>query len=113
MTRRLFLLIPDIIHSKTVVRDLQQDGVARSHVHAISREDFPLAGLPPATWAQKHDTGYRLERFLWLANLCVFFLALVWFVVLVWLEQPLLSLVSAAIMLISFFAGNFFSSKYS
>ena len=64
MTRRLFLLIPDLIHSKKIVADLEQAGITQSPVHAIGRWDLPLGDLPLANWGQKHDAGYRLEPWL-------------------------------------------------
>ena len=110
MTRRLFLLIPDLIHSKKIVADLEQVGVAQSHVHAIGQKGLPLGDLPLANWGQMHDAGYRLERFLWLANLVVFFSALVLMVVFLWIE-PIVSIFPIAVMIVSFAAGNFFTGN--
>lgn len=110
MMRRLFLLFPDLIHSKGLVSDLEHYGIQHSHVHAVSRQDVTIDDLPSANWSQKHDATYKLERFLWLANLCVFFSALVILLLLLWQGQYILAMAPLALMVSCYVAGNFFAT---
>lgn len=107
MLRRLFFLLPDTEHAQSVVDDLVETGINKRYIHAIAR-GVDLKSLPEATKRQKSDTTFRLEWFIWNANLLLFVVALVAFISslisgeLLWLAASLL------IMLVTFIAGEQF-----
>ena len=111
MKRRLYFLLPDTGHTRTVVDELESGGIERRHMHVISADGVDLEGLPAATRNQHSDFGARLETFLWAGNLMLFCLALLALIVLVlmqaswyWLLLPL------AVMLATFLSGLGFTS---
>ena len=111
MKRRLYFLLPDTLHVRSVVSDLEASGIDIGALHVVARPGTDLDGLPVATGRQRRDLGERLETALWDGNLGVFFIALVALVVMAlaqlawyWLLIP------AAFMLVSFTAGVVFTS---
>jgi hypothetical protein len=76
MNRRLYFLIPDHNHALAVVEDLVKHGIDSEHMHAVGGRTTRLDGLPNASPRQKNDSGGRLEKLLWNANLVCFFAAL-------------------------------------
>jgi hypothetical protein len=106
MKRRLYFLLPDNAHAATLVSDLEARGIARTCMHAIAGHGGEVSGLPVASSMQRNDTGARIERYLWLGNLALFFVALAALVVLALLPLPSgWLLLPAAIMLGCFVSG--------
>jgi len=106
MYRRLYFLLPDREHTLAVVNDLVSNGVHEDHIHAVADQRVDLPGLPNTTTRQKQDTGRRVEKLLWNANLAAFSLALGSFITLIilygltgWL------LLCIAVMVATFMAG--------
>lgn len=75
MTRRLFFLFPGRRHAETALHELEEAGVARTHIHAVARPGIELGELPRASRAQAEDRVHRLERTAWLANQALFWSA--------------------------------------
>lgn len=75
MLRRLFFLLPDEALAAAFVQDLERAGVEHRRIHAIAGKGRTLEGLPPATVRQQHDMVWRIEHWLWNANLGLFLLA--------------------------------------
>lgn len=76
MNRRLYFLLPDTAHARSVIDELTDSGLQRKQMHAIAREPGALIGLPNATIRQRQDFGRLVEAILWDGNLVVFGLAL-------------------------------------
>jgi hypothetical protein len=111
MKRRLYFLLPDTGHARSVVDELESGGIERRHMHVVSAQGVDLEGLPVATRNQRRDLGARLENLVWAGNLVLFFVASLAMIVLAlmqvswyWLLLPL------AIMLATFFSGLEFTS---
>ena len=77
MKRRLYSLLPDTVHRRAVVNDLNMLGINTDSIHTLAQPDVDLSGLPVATGKQRRDSGARLETILWDGNLAIFFIALV------------------------------------
>jgi len=107
MLRRLFFLFPDTEHAQSVVNELIERGINTRNIHAIAR-GVNLKALPAATERQKADTTFRLERFVWSANLILFLLALIVFVTGLVSADLLWVAVSLLVMLATFVAGEQF-----
>ena len=107
MLRRLFFLFPDEPHAQSAVDQLVTFGVPKRRIHAIAR-NIKLRTLPQATRRQKNDTAFRIEWFLWTANLVVFALAAIALVVGLVTGGSITSIVSLLIMAITFIAGEQF-----
>jgi hypothetical protein len=110
--RRLYFLLPDVEHARTVVAILEKNGIEHKYTHTITAQGIDLEGLPLASPNQRTDLGARLETIFWDGNLVLFFLALMTLVVLIltnvsgfWLLVP------ASIMLTTVLAGVGFT-KY-
>ena len=104
--RRLYFLLPDAEHARSVVSELEARGIERKFMHVIAGRGGNVNGLPVASRMQRNDLGARIEHYLWGGNLALFFLALTALVVFVllplswwWLLLP------AGIMLVSFLTG--------
>ena len=107
MLRRLFFLFPDTEHAQSVVDELIERGINKRYMHAIAR-GVDLKALPAATERQKADTTFRLERFVWSANLILFLIALIVFVSSLVSADLLWAAVSLLVMLLTFIAGEQF-----
>ena len=111
MDRRLYFLIPDVMHAERLVRQLVENGVSRRNMHAVARENVDISHLPKSSELQKHDTANKVESWLWGANLVLFFIALAVALVLILFQSPFWALIPIALMLISFYAGFKFASE--
>ena len=108
MLRRLFYLFPDEPHARRVVDRLVKLGIPERRMHAIA-EGVELNTLPAATDRQKKDTAFRVERFLWRANLAVFALASLALVAALLAGETNWSLAMLLVMLASFVVGQHFA----
>ena len=112
MKRRLYFLLPDIAHTRTVVDAMAASGIRRRSMHVVAKPDLDLAGLPAASSRQRRDTGSIIETVLWDGNLAVFFIALLTLVGLYLLRvEWTWLLIPAAVMLFTFVGGLVFTSS--
>ncbi len=107
MLRRLFFLFPDEKHAQRAVDQLINQNIPERHMHAITRGDR-LSSLPEATERQKNDTAFRVEQFLWKANLLLFAVALIILIASLTAAEWFWSGFALLTMLITFFAGQQF-----
>ena len=110
MLRRLFFLFPNEAKAQGAVNQLLFMRIAIRHIHAIS-PGKKLTTLPEATDRQKNDTTFKVERFLWYANLLVFLIALLMLVASAILFNSLLIFFSLGLMLVTFIAAEQFVVK--
>jgi hypothetical protein len=61
MTKRLYLLLPDVPRCKAVVAELLQRGVKQRHLHVIASRFTPLEDLPRAGLLQTSEFGRGVE----------------------------------------------------
>jgi signal transduction histidine kinase len=108
MLRRLFFLFPDEAHAQSVVDQLLDLNIDQKRIHKIAKNGVKLRTLPKATIRQKADTAYRVEWFLWRANLLLFLLAFLMLCIMLVRSEWLLAIVALIIMLATFFAGASF-----
>lgn len=80
MLRRLFFVIPDPGLAVELVKEIEQMGVQRDHIHALARDGMDLSALPAATPAQRRDVIGKIEWNLWQVNLALFGCALFGFI---------------------------------
>ena len=107
MLRRLFFLFPDEPHAQRAVDQLVNLNIPLRRIHAIATVE--LKTLPQATQRQKKDTAFRIERFLWGANLVVFTLALAALVIAIVNAEFNWAMIALSIMAITFIAGEQFA----
>ena len=107
MLRRLFFLFPDEPHAQRVVDQLMIRNIPKRRIHAIAH-GVELKTLPQATDRQKKDTAFRIEKFLWSANLILFAAALIAFVSTLVAGEAIWAMTSLFIMAITFIAGEHF-----
>ena len=107
MLRRLFFLFPDEPHAQRVVNQLVSLNIPKRRIHAIARS-VELKSLPQATQRQKNDTAFRIEWFLWRANLVVFGLALTALVIALVAGDFIWAIISLVIMAVTFIAAEQF-----
>lgn len=107
MLRRLYFLFPDEPHAQRVVDQLVTLDIPKRRIHALTH-NVRLKTLPPATQRQKDDIAFRVEWFMWTANLVVFALALMALVLMLVAGQIVWVMVSLAVMAVTFFAGEQF-----
>lgn len=105
MKRRLYFLFPDSHHLKLALADLRARDLTDTDLHVLAREGMNLEGLPAATLHQRRDDAQRLEKWLWNANLAVFFAALVGLLWALSEESSLWVIVAAAVMITTFVLG--------
>lgn len=111
MLRRLYFLLPDEAHTKTIVDELNLAGISKSSIHVLANEQHELKNLPRADWGQSHDLSNYVESTLWHGNLWLFFIALALFVASIISGNYYVTISMLVLMLISFFAGERFVSK--
>ena len=59
--RRIYFLIPDIDLTETIITELEQQGIAHSHLHVVASITQPLQGLPEANIWQRTELAHGLE----------------------------------------------------
>lgn len=109
--RRLYFVIPDESQAMTAVSDLEAARVVRHRIHAIAGKGATLAHLPAANELQRHDAAWRLEQVVWAGNLALFFLALTGLVASIALGFSVGTLLSVALMALTFVAGALFAIR--
>jgi hypothetical protein len=62
MSRRLYFLVPDIVHTRQIVQELLLNHVEERHIHVMAKEGTPLEDLPEAGVLQRSDVVKALER---------------------------------------------------
>ncbi len=111
MKRRLYFLLPDAEHARSVVNELETSGINRRWVHVIAGQGIDVEDLPAASRNQRSDLGARLETILWDGNLVLFFFALLVLAILALLHvSSYWLLLPAAVMLATCVAGVEFTS---
>lgn len=97
MYRRLYFLLPDKEHARSVVDELSREGISVRNMHTHGAKGTALDGLPASSPRQTNDAAGYLENFLWNANLLSFVVALGIFIILAfttgrnpWLLAPVL-----------------------
>ena len=108
MLRRLFFLFPDEPHAQRAVNQLLTLDIPERRIHAIAK-NAELKSLPQATKRQQNDTAFLIERFLWSANLVVFFLALIALVIALVAGEFIGAIISLGLIVITFIAGEHFA----
>lgn len=106
MKRRLYFLLPDVPHTRTVAADLGAAGIAPAQMHALARPDIDLGDLPGANSRQRHNTTGKIDRMFWNANLLLFFIALMLSFALLVRGLASWAVLPALVALASFLAGN-------
>lgn len=61
MSRRLYFMLPDTESCKSLVADLEENGVPERHLHVIGSLTQSLEGLPEANILQKTELAHGLE----------------------------------------------------
>lgn len=106
--RRLFFVLPDESHARSLVTDLESWGVSYFHIHAIGGRGAPLTSLPPATRQQRNDAVWHLEQSLWYGTLALFTVAAVALLASLTAGSLLWATVSALVMTVTLAAGASF-----
>ncbi len=107
MLRRLYFLFPEESHAQRALDDLVSLDIPERRIHAIAK-NVELKTLPPATHRQRNDTAFRVESFIWTANLIVFALAVIAFVITLINAEFIWAMMAFAVMAASFIAGEYF-----
>lgn len=108
MFRRLNFLIPNVQLAQKVINELNTMGINKNNIHTYSEHSLPSGSLNPATKNQVNNEAQQVENIFWNGNLLLFFIFLSVFIVSIIVQQFSLALLSLAVMLLSFTAGNFF-----
>lgn len=112
MLRRLYFLLPDEAHTKTIVDELNLAGISKSSIHVLANEQHELKNLPRADWGQSHDLSNYVESTLWHGNLWLFFIALALFVASIISGNYYVTISMLVLMLISFLQANALFPNY-
>jgi len=104
--RRLYFLLPDVAHTRSVVAELEAIGIENRCLHVITGKGVDVGSLPVASPNQRNDPGARLETILWDGNLLLFFMALLLLILFISLDMSLYwLLLPAAFMLVTLVTG--------
>lgn len=107
MLRRLYFLFPDEPHAQRAVDDLISLDIPERRIHAIAK-NVELQTLPLATYRQKNDTVFRIQWFIWMANLILFSLAVIALVFALIDAAFIWAMLAFVVMTASFIAGEYF-----
>jgi hypothetical protein len=111
MKRRLYFLVPEKGYAERLVDELSKNGINRKQIHAIAYEGIELGHLPQSSQWLKQDASEKVERWLWRANLALFFTALIVALVLIAYQLPFWAMLPVAVMLMSFYSGFRFATS--
>lgn len=108
MKRRLYYLLPDVMHAKQLRVDLANMGIPEDNVHAIVKENQAVGDIGDVHTLAETDRDYLLEWILWRANLLAFLVALLAAITIaIWYPSVYLW-IPVVIMAASFSAGAVF-----
>ena len=111
MDRRLYFLFPSEHHVRLAIDELNDAGIEDAHLHVISHYDLTRENIPPLQQLYRMDRSWRVERFAWTANLVIFFIAAVGFVLSLMWWLYVWSVVTVLIMLATMMSGFWFALK--
>ena len=111
MWRRLYLTFPDSDHARQACHELEQEGISREQMHALSGDGKGISDLPQATPEQRQDRVWFWEQFYWNGNLALFGVALIGFLIALFSGAYGWAIVTIAVMFATFLGGNYFASK--
>lgn len=109
MIRRLYFLFPSTDSTQAAVNALTSAGIAKRSLHALARKDVDLSSLPVATRNQRRDVRARLAHWLWDADLLVFAIGLVGFVVSLFLGFTLGWILALIVVAATYIGGAFYA----
>ena len=92
-----------------VIDELNEAGIDDTHLHVISHDDLARENQPLLQLLHRMDKSWSLEKFIWAANLMVFFIAAVGLVLSLLLGFYVWSAMSVLIMLATFISGYLFT----
>ncbi len=108
MLRRLFFVVPDPGLAVELVKEIEQMGVQRDHIHALARDGMDLSALPAATEAQRRDVVEKIEWNLWQVNLALFGCALFGFILALAGGHTAWAVITLAVMVLTCVLGTLF-----
>lgn len=111
MLRRLYFLLPDEAHTKTIVDELHRTGITDRSVHILAKGQTSPKDLPKTQWIQGQDLAAQIESLLWHGNLWLFFIALTLFVAALINGSLAIAAALSLYMLASFYVGERFVAK--
>jgi len=111
MLRRLYFLLPDEKHTKTIVNELHRSGITERSIHILANDKYALKDLPKTNWVQGQDRAALIESILWYGNLWLFFIALALFGAALINGNFIIAAALSLLMLLSFFVGEQFVAK--
>ena len=105
MNRRLYFLLPDVLHTLNVINELLDSDIdLRVHIKAGAGIDRSL--LPEQLQDIHRDTEHIVERILWNINMSTFFLALLVMIAALLMDWGIMiTLIMVAIMVTTFTIG--------
>ena len=111
MKRRLYFLFPDVMQVRSAVEDLKNADIVDARIHAVAKTGRELSALPPTMRRQTTDACCAFENVLWKANLVLFFIATAGLFASLFWGSTGWSVLTAAIMGITFIAGERFAAR--
>jgi hypothetical protein len=88
MHRRLYFLLPDKEHTRSLVDELVAAGISIGNLYTHGARGAALDGLPASSPRQTIDAAGHLENFLWNANLLSFAVSFGIFIILAFITGP-------------------------
>ena len=104
-------MFPSEYHVSHAIDELNDAGIEDTHMHVISHDDLARENLPPLQQLHRMDRNWRLERFVWTANLLVFFIAAVGFVLSLMWGLYVWSAVTVLVLVVTATSGFWFTLK--
>jgi hypothetical protein len=104
MNRRLYFLLPDVAHTLKVVNELQQSSI-KMRLHIKAGKGIERSLLPTELQDIHRDTEHLMGRVLWHTNLTVFFIALLVFIVALFMQWYVTAAIMVGIMIATFLMG--------
>jgi hypothetical protein len=109
MFRRIYFAVPDNLHARHIVTELEAAGIDGTQIHALAKSGVDLSDLPSATLPQRHDRVWTLENLFWKGDLVLFGIATVVLVLALVNAWIIGAIAAMAVMLVTFLVGNHFA----
>ncbi len=111
MLRRIYFAVPNRMHARSIVNELEAAGIERTQIHAVAKPGVDISDLPAATLPQRQDRVWALENFFWRGDLILFGIATLGLVLATFNAWVIGAIAAIAVMIATFLVGNHFAAS--
>ena len=111
MKRQIYYLLPDVVHTRDLYKDLKQMHVPENDIHVVMKDKVEIAEINDVHSMNEKDRDYFVEWFLWRLNLAIFGIALMTVIAMLIWSMTFYILIPLVVIAITFLMGLYFALR--